>query len=282
MIVSRFAPSPTGYLHCGHAYSALLAACGADRFLLRIEDIDPVRCKPEFEAAIKEDLAWLGLRWEEPVRRQSDHRDDYQSALAFLREEGLLYPCFCSRKEIKREAEKAGLAPHADDGTVLYPGTCRSMDKREQADRLERGIPAVWRLNMAKAVKRTGALFWRDRLHGKIKARPENFGDVVLARKDVPTSYHLSVTVDDHLQKITHVIRGEDLFAATHIHRLLQALLGYTPPVYDHHPLLCDDNGRRYAKRNKAMTLRTLREKGEDPVALCRSLLEKQGESFLP
>ncbi|MDD3029470.1 MAG: tRNA glutamyl-Q(34) synthetase GluQRS [Alphaproteobacteria bacterium] len=276
MIVTRFAPSPTGYLHLGHAFSALLAAQEADVFLLRIENIDPVRCKPEFEDAIKEDLSWLGLRWEQPIRRQSEHIKDYQDALTFLREEGLVYPCFCSRRDVEREAQKAGLAPHADDGTVVYSGTCRNLSKEERTLRLDRGESVAWRLDMAKAVERTGALFWHDRLQGKIKAQPELFGDVVLARKDVPTSYHLSVTVDDHLQEITRVTRGQDLFASTHIHRLLQALLGYQTPEYSHHRLLLDPCGRRYAKRHHAVALRVLREKGVDPAALRADLLGKK------
>ncbi len=232
---------------------------------MRIEDIDPTRCKPEYTGAIFEDLRWLGLEWKEPVRRQSEHMADYAAALEFLREEGLVYPCFCTRRDIEIEAQKSGMAPHADDGTVAYPGTCRRLSAAEREEKIGKSAPVNWRLNVVESMKRTGPLYWHDRVRGKIEAHPEIFGDVVLARKDVPTSYHLSVTVDDHLQGISLVTRGEDLLASTHVHRLLQALLGYETPEYHHHPLMSDASGRRYAKRDKAAALRALRARGETP-----------------
>lgn len=268
MLITRFAPSPTGYLHLGHAYSALFAYEAArargGRFLLRIEDIDPVRCKPEFTEAIYEDLLWLGLTWEEPVRLQSQHMDDYAAALAKLKEMGLLYPCFCSRRDIEQEVMASAGAPHlaqqGPDGPV-YPGSCRNLDEIARAERL-RQTEANWRLDVAKAFAMTGPLSWSDRAAGRVEAAPLYFGDVVLARKDAPTSYHLSVTVDDCLQGVTLVTRGKDLFRATGIHRLLQALLGYPAPDYHHHELVTDADGRRFAKRDKSVTLRALRASG--------------------
>lgn len=263
-IVTRFAPSPTGRLHLGHAHSALFAAAQAGsggRFLLRIEDIDPGRCREEFIDGIFEDLAWLGLEWERPVRRQSQHLDDYRAALARLDGMGVLYPCFCTRKDIADEVARAGHAPHGPDG-VLYPGLCRHMDAAERADRLASGAPYALRLDMAAACARVGALRWHDRCAGEQIATPDIFGDVVLARKDTPTSYHLAVTVDDALQGVTLVTRGEDLFAASHVHRLLQALLELPVPDYHHHRLLTDERGKRFAKRDRSLTLQSLREAG--------------------
>ncbi|MDX9862025.1 MAG: tRNA glutamyl-Q(34) synthetase GluQRS [Rhodospirillales bacterium] len=277
--VTRFAPSPTGFLHLGHAYSALLAfraaRDGGGRFILRIEDIDAGRCRPEFEAAIYEDLAWLGLSWENPVRRQSEHMADYDAALATLEARGLVYPCFCSRADIAREIAAAAGAPHGPDGP-LYPGTCRHLDRAERARRIAAGQPHAWRLDVAAAVAETGPLFWEDAERGRVAAAPQVFGDVVLARKDTPASYHLAVTLDDAVQGVTLVTRGVDLFAATHVHRLLQALLGLATPAYRHHPLLLDEAGRRFAKRDKALTLRSQREAGRTPddvkalIARCR------------
>lgn len=274
MKITRFAPSPTGYLHLGHAYSALFAYRAAEggQFLLRIEDIDPVRCKSEFTDGIFEDLHWLGLKWPEPVRRQSQHIADYTAALDVLREQGLVYPCFCTRREIEQEVQGAAHAPHAEDGSPIYPGTCRALSETERAEKLAQHPAANWRLDVAAAMKKTGPLFWHDYARGRVEARTETFGDVVLARKDVPTSYHLSVTVDDHLQNITLVTRGEDLFASTHIHRLLQALLGFETPEYHHHPLLTDPSGRRYAKRDQSVTLRALRAQGEKPENIISAL----------
>lgn len=266
--VSRFAPSPTGYLHLGHAYAALVAhglARGAGgRFLLRIEDIDRGRCRPQFEAAIYEDLAWLGMRWETPVRRQSEHLDDYAAALAALDAAGLVYPCFCTRREIAAEIARSARAPHGPEGPV-YPGTCRALPEREATRRRRGGAPFALRLDMGRAARQAGALSWTDLDRGEIAARPEAFGDVVLARKDAPASYHLAVAVDDHLQGIEVVSRGADLFAATHVHRLLQALLGYRTPRYLHHRLVVDAAGRRLAKRHDGSRLRALREAGRTP-----------------
>lgn len=264
-VTTRFAPSPTGLLHLGHAHSALFAhaQAGSGRFLVRLEDIDPGRCRPEFDAAILADLAWLGLEWELPVRRQSQHLDDYARALARLDGMGLIYPCFCTRKDIQDEIERAGHAPHGPDG-VLYPGTCRRLDKAQAADRM--GEPHALRLDMAQACAMAGPLSWHDCEAGTIPARPQEFGDVVLARKDTPTSYHLAVSVDDHLQGVTLVTRGRDLFAATHVHRLLQHLLGLAVPDYHHHRLLTDEHGRRYAKRDRSLTLAALREQGLSPA----------------
>jgi glutamyl-Q tRNA(Asp) synthetase len=267
MPVTRFAPSPTGHLHLGHAYSALFAArsAGPDgRFILRIEDIDRARCRPEFTQAILEDLAWLALSWEQPVRRQSEHMDDYAAALARLEGMGLLYPCFCTRADVAREIAGADTAPHGPDGPV-YPGICRRLSAAEAAERKTAGAPFALRLKTYEAMTRTGPLTWHDREEGTVEARPDDFGDVVLARKDTPASYHLAVTVDDALQGVTLVTRGRDLFAATHIHRLLQALLDLPVPDHHHHRLLTGAGGERLAKRDKAATLRSLREAGHTP-----------------
>ncbi len=272
--VTRFAPSPTGYLHLGHAYSALFArraAADGGRFLLRVEDIDRGRCRPEFEDAIYEDLAWLGLSWETPVRRQSEHFDDYLAALNQLTDAGLTYPCFCTRKEIETEIDAAGGAPHGPDGPV-YPGTCRHLSTSEREERISAGEAHAIRLDMDAAVMRTGALTWNDARAGEVAACPERFGDVVLARKDTPTSYHLSVTLDDHIQGITLVTRGTDLFEATDVHRLLQALLTLDVPSYHHHPLLTGDDGKRFAKRDKSLTIRELRESGRSPDDVIRMM----------
>jgi glutamyl-Q tRNA(Asp) synthetase len=267
-VVTRFAPSPTGYLHLGHAYSALFAEQAArttgGRFLLRIEDIDHGRCRPAFEDAIYADLAWLGLEWETPVRRQSAHFADYRDALDRLDADGLIYPCFCTRKDIEAEIDAAGGAPHGPDGPV-YPGTCRHLDPGERSDRLDAGEAHALRLDMDAARRQTGPLTWNDSDAGTVTAAPERFGDVVLARKDTPTSYHLSVTLDDHLQGVTLVTRGLDLFEATDVHRLLQALLGLEVPAYRHHPLLAGDDGKRFAKRDKSLTIASLREDGATP-----------------
>jgi len=264
---TRFAPSPSGRLHLGHAHSALFAARAAagGRFLLRIEDIDLGRCRPEHEAGILEDLAWLGLTWETPVRRQSEHFADYRTALDRLRGEGLVYPCFCTRREIAAEIARAGSAPHGPDGP-LYPGTCRRRAEDERAERLAAGEPHAWRLDLAEAQRRAGPLTWHDLGAGEQAARPELLGDAVLARKEVPTSYHLAVTLDDALQEIGLVTRGQDLFHATHLHRLLQALLGLPVPRWHHHALLSDAEGKRLAKRHDALSLTALRAAGRSPA----------------
>lgn len=267
--VTRFAPSPTGLLHLGHAHSALFG-WGAARergglFLLRIEDIDPGRCRPEFELSLMEDLSWLGLSWPVPVRRQSDHLDDYRAALDRLASSGVTYPCFCTRKEIEEEIARAGHAPHGPDG-ALYPGTCRHLSAGERSERMASGQAFAIRLDVARTSRLAGPLSWHDGDAGTIDATPEILGDVVLARKDIPTSYHLSVTVDDALQGVTLVTRGRDLFHATHLHRLLQAMLGLPTPGYHHHGLLTNDRGERLAKRDKSVSLRALRESGRTPA----------------
>lgn len=263
--VTRFAPSPTGYLHRGHAFSALTAYQAAQsahgRFILRIEDIDRTRSRPEFETGILEDLAWLGLQWEEPVRRQSDHLDDYQPALERLAAHGLLYRCFRTRKEI---ALAIAGAPHG--AMEAWRGAPLAAD--EEAARLAAGEPFAWRLSLSAAEEALGGfdrLTFVDAHRGEVRATPAVGGDVVLARKDVGVAYHLAVVVDDALQGITHVIRGEDLFEATHVQRLLQALLDLPTPLYRHHRLLTGPDGRRYAKRDRAETLRELRARGVTP-----------------
>jgi len=271
VFTTRFAPSPTGLLHLGNACSALSAwhAVGGavGRFLLRIEDIDPVRCRPVFEEALAEDLRWLGLSWPEPIRRQSEHLDDYREALTRLTELGVVYPCFCTRAEIAAEIARSGGAPHGPDG-AQYPGTCRRLSALERDERRARGDPHALRLDAAAAAALTGPLSWEDRRLGRQDFDPGNLVDVVLARKDVPTSYHLSVTVDDYLQGITLVVRGEDLVASTPVHRTLQALLDYPEPIYVHHPLLLMPDGTRMAKRTGGLTLRSLREMGLSPAAV--------------
>ena len=238
------------------------------RFLLRIEDIDRTRCRPEFDAAILEDLAWLGVAWDGPVRRQSEHLDDYRAALARLEATGLVYPCFCTRRDIVTAVD----APHEPDGP-LYPGTCRALDPPTRAARIAAGESYAVRLDAERARRQVDGLNWTDLDAGVVAARPELFGDVVLARKDTPTSYHLSVTVDDAIQGVTLVTRGEDLRPATHVHRLLQALLELPTPAYRFHRLLTDVTGRRLAKRDRAETLRALREAGRSPAEV-RALLE--------
>jgi glutamyl-Q tRNA(Asp) synthetase len=268
-LVTRFAPSPTGYLHLGHAYSALLAWRRAretgGRFLLRLEDIDTTRCRPEYADAALADLAWLGLDWDGEVRRQSAHFADHRAALDRLAAMGLIYPCFCTRAEIQAEIARAGSAPHGPEGP-LYPGTCRRLEPAERARRRDSGQAFALRLDVARAVARTGPLDWLDEHAGSVRADPASHGDVVLARKELPTSYHLAVTVDDALQGVTLVTRGEDLFTATHVHRLLQALLDLPAPRYHHHRLLTDASGRRYAKRDRALTIAALRAAGRSPA----------------
>ena len=268
VFVTRFAPSPTGYLHIGHAYSALTAwhtaIAAGGRFILRMEDIDVGRCKPEFEEAIYEDLAWLGIEWETPVRRQSEHLADYANALARLDSLGLTYPCFCTRSDIRAELWRIDGAPHGNAGPV-YPGTCRDLPDHDRRARVAAGEEHAIRLRMAEAVSRTGAVIWRDLDRGAITGDPMSHGDFVLARKDIPTSYHLAVTIDDALQGITLVTRGADLVDFTDIHRVLQDLLGLAAPQYRHHTLLTDANGRRYAKRDRSLTIRALRAAGLTP-----------------
>jgi glutamyl-Q tRNA(Asp) synthetase len=275
VIVTRFAPSPTGYLHLGHAYSALIAWRAAreagGRFLLRIEDIDTTRCRPEFTAAILEDLAWLGIDWDGDVREQSEYFADYEAALDKLDVLGVLYPCFCSRAEIAR----ASAAPQGEE-VLRYPGTCRSISTEERVHRIAAGESFGLRLDVARALARRAPLEWEEDGRGMIAAEPERLGDVVVARKDAPTSYHLAVTVDDALQGVTLVTRGADLFMSTHIHRLLQALLDLPVPRYRHHRLLTDAQGKRFAKRDRALTLRALRDAGRT-AAEVRAMAEQTG-----
>ena len=273
--VTRFAPSPTGPLHRGHAFSALtaqaLAHAAGGRMLLRIEDIDAGRCRPEFEAAVLEDLAWLGLSWETPVRRQSDHLADYAAALERLRADGLVYRCFKTRREI---LDDIGRAPH--EPAAPYVGA--PLPAAEEAARVEAGEPFAWRLSLASARRGLGPA-WNDLSfveagagpggeHGLQKAEPERAGDVILGRKGLGAAYHLAVVVDDALQGITHVVRGADLFEAAHIQRLLQALLGLTTPTYHHHRLLLRADGKRFAKRDQAETLADIRARGVGAAAL--------------
>lgn len=273
--VFRFAPSPNGYLHLGHAYSALanfaLARERGGRFLLRIEDIDATRCRPEYEAAIYEDLAWLGIAWEEPVRRQSEHMADYRAALTELQAQGVVFASFESRAELARlvaEREREGAWPRDPDGAPLYAGSGRSLSAAERDARIAAGKPYAIRLDMEAALQRAGALSWielgcgPDGESGSVRAEPQAWGDVVLARKETPTSYHLSVVVDDAAQGITEVVRGADLFHATSVHRLLQALLGLPSPRYRHHRLILDADGRKLAKSTQATALRELRRQG--------------------
>jgi glutamyl-Q tRNA(Asp) synthetase len=275
--VTRFAPSPTGRLHLGHAYSALLAHDFARErdgaFLLRIEDIDPGRARAEHVDAILQDLLWLGLEWDGEIVYQSERLPLYAEALETLKRRGLVYPCFCTRAAIAAEIAASVEAPHGPDGPI-YPGTCRGLP----ADERDRGLadrPHAWRLDVARASAQAGPLVWHDH-DVEVRAEPGRFGDVVLARKDAPASYHLAVTVDDADLGVTDVVRGRDLFEATHVHRLLQALLELPTPRYRHHRLLTDDQGQRLAKRHRAPTLGDLRRSGVDPEALVASLRDGQ------
>jgi glutamyl-Q tRNA(Asp) synthetase len=281
--VFRFAPSPNGYLHLGHAYSALLnfdsAREAGGRFLLRIEDIDTARCKSEFETAIYQDLAWLGLTWEAPVRRQCGHLADYREALETLSAQGLVYPGFESRAEIaKLVARREANAPWPcdPDGVPLYPGAAKLLSSKERVRLLESGTPYALRLDMAAACACAGDLTWIEHGEGPggetgaVAARPEAWGDVILARKETPTSYHLSVVIDDALQGVTEVVRGEDLFWSTSVHRLLHRLLGLPQPSYRHHRLILDGEGRKLSKSSEATGLRELRAGGATPADIRR------------
>ncbi len=279
--VFRFAPSPNGHLHLGHAYSALLNFDSARQrggaFLLRIEDIDATRCRPEYEAAIYEDLRWLGITWEEPVRRQSEHFGAYRDAIDKLAAQGLIYPSFESRAEIARlvEArEKVAPWPRDPDGAPLYPGTAKTLSPTERERLMAAGAPFAFRLDMEAAIARAGSLAWieqgagPDGEAGEVAARPEAWGDVILARKETPTSYHLSVVIDDALQGVSEVVRGEDLFWSTSVHRLLQQLLGIAQPIYRHHPLIRDEAGQKLSKSTQATGLRELRAAGVPPTKI--------------
>ena len=278
--VFRFAPSPNGYLHLGHALSALLnfelARAAGGRLLLRIEDIDRSRSRPQFEQAIYDDLHWLGLSWEQPVRRQSEHFVDYADAVARLDAMGLLFAAFESRGEIARLAAERAPWPNDPDGAPLYPGNGKSLDAPERARRIASGEAYALRLDIDKAVARAGPLDWQETgtgpygETGTIVADPRAWGDVVLARREMPTSYHLSVVVDDALQGVSHVVRGADLFWSTSMHRLLQALLGLPAPVYRHHQLILDADGRKLSKSTQATSLRELRAAGVSPADIRR------------
>ncbi|WP_022696314.1 tRNA glutamyl-Q(34) synthetase GluQRS [Euryhalocaulis caribicus] len=277
--ITRFAPSPTGHLHLGHAFSAFQARRAADaaggRFLLRIEDIDLTRCKPEYETAILEDLAWLGLDWEQPVRRQSDHFADYAAALEAMTAKGVMYRCFKTRREIMEEIDRA---PHGPAEVYTGPETPMSADEEEA--RIASGEAYAWRISLSACRDLLGADFARLSFFeegtgpagetGELRAEPERLGDAVLARKDVATSYHLACTHDDALQGVSHVVRGQDLYEVTHLHRLIQAVMDWPVPVYRHHRLLADETGERLAKRRGSMTLQAMRNAGftaEDAIA---------------
>jgi glutamyl-Q tRNA(Asp) synthetase len=264
MIITRFAPSPTGDLHLGHVYAAKvahdLARESGGRFLLRQEDIDAGRVKPEFYRRIEEDLEWLGLRWDGEILLQSERREAYENALETLKSMGLAYPCFCTRKDI----QAALSAPHGSDAAI-YPGICRSLSTAETSDRIAAGEAHAWRFEAGKAAAIHGDLSFYDLRFGKIRVDTSVNGDAILARKDIGVAYHLAVVVDDQFQEITHVTRGEDLLEATHIHRQLQAVLGYREPLYLHHTLVRDENGKRLAKRDAARSIHSLREQGFSP-----------------
>lgn len=281
--VFRFAPSPNGFLHLGHAYSALLnfdlARETGGRLLLRIEDIDPIRCRPEFENALYEDLEWLGVSWERPVRRQSDHLEVYRDGLERLERVGLVYPAFESRSQIKalvQAKDKISAWPRDPDNGPLYPGDAKSMSSKERDGKIRSGAPYVLRVDMAAAVARAGKLSWTEEgagpngETGSVAANPNQWGDVVLARKETPTSYHLSVVIDDALQGVTNVVRGVDLFWATGVHRLLQQLLDLPQPLYRHHPLVLDESGKKLSKSDAATGLRQLRANGATPETIRR------------
>ena len=285
--ITRFAPSPTGAMHLGHVFAAMVAHGRAresgGRFLLRHEDIDASRCSDAFAAAIEDDLRWLGLTWDGPVLRQSSRLAAYAGALQRLDALGVLYPCFCTRREIQEEIARMGGAPHGPDGPV-YPGSCRPNGEAGRtilaAEAPTSTSPPALRLDVAKAMALTGPLEWRDLRHGPQPAMPDMLGDVVLARKDAGTSYHLAVVVDDAWQGVTLVTRGEDILPSTHIHRLLQALLGLPVPTWDHHPLVCDARGVRLAKRDHAMAIATLRAAGWSPDRILEAA--RRGQSGLP
>ncbi len=285
-LVTRFAPSPTGELHLGSAYSAWTgwhrAREAGGTFLVRIEDIDIRRCKREYETALLADLKWLGFTWDGEVRRQSDHFADYGRALDRLDECGLVYPCFCSRADIEREIAASANAPHSQrqgpDGP-LYPGTCRHLPAAERRQRMAAGHEHCMRLDAGRAAGQAGPYHFVDETLGRVEGQPMLMGDFVIARKDTPTSYHLSVTVDDHLQGVTLVTRGVDVLPSTHVHGLLQKLLGYETPRYAHHKLLTDASGRRFAKRDRDMTIRAMRDAGMTRDEVVQLALRTAGQA---
>lgn len=279
-IRTRFAPSPTGRLHLGHALAAKVAHDLArsepdGRFLLRFEDIDGPRVREEYYQGIEEDMQWLGFQWDETPLRQTTRTAAYEAALANLKDRGLVYPCFCTRKEIQAEIANMAAAPQGPEGPI-YPGTCRKLTPSGQQERIDSGQAHAWRIDATKASALTGPLTFHDLRFGTIPVNPALLGDVVLARKDIGTAYHLAVVVDDAFQEITHVTRGDDLLSSTHVHRLLQALLGLPEPVYLHHELVLDEHGKRLAKRHDALSIATMREQGMDRSLGLQSIVSRR------
>ena len=274
-MIARFAPSPTGPLHLGHAYAAVfayeLAMEKGGRFLLRFEDIDVTRVRDQYYLAIERDLVWLGIHWDGTPIRQKDRLPAYTESLQKLKSLHVVYPCFCTRREIQQELKSMIHAPHSPEGEAMYPGTCRDLTPTERAERIGQGQAHCWRLDARRAIELTGPLVFEDQIKGRLDVDPLLLGDVVLARKDIATSYHLAVVTDDHFQGVTDVTRGEDLLSSTHVHRILQSLLGLAVPVYHHHRLIVDEAGKRLAKRDDALSLATLRDLGkkrEDILAM--------------
>lgn len=274
-MIARFAPSPTGPLHLGHAYAAVfayeLAMEKGGRFLLRFEDIDVTRVRDQYYLAIERDLVWLGIHWDGTPIRQKDRLPAYTESLQKLKSLHVVYPCFCTRREIQQELKSMIHAPHGPEGEATYPGTCRDLTPTERAERIGQGQAHCWRLDARRAIELTGPLVFEDQIKGRLDVDPLLLGDVVLARKDIATSYHLAVVTDDHFQGVTDVTRGEDLLSSTHVHRILQSLLGLAVPVYHHHRLIVDEAGKRLAKRDDAVSLATLRDQGkkrEDILAM--------------
>jgi len=274
-VIARFAPSPTGPLHLGHAYAAVfayeLAMEKGGRFLLRFEDIDVTRVRNQYYLAIERDLAWLGIHWDGTPIRQKDRLSAYTVSLQKLKSLHVVYPCFCTRREIQQELKYMINAPHGSEGETIYPGTCRDLTPTERAERIGQGQAHCWRLDARRAIDLTGPLVFEDQIKGRLAVDPLLLGDVVLARKDIATSYHLAVVTDDHFQGVTDVTRGEDLLSSTHVHRILQSLLGLAVPVYHHHRLIVDEADKRLAKRDDAVSLATLRDQGkkrEDILAM--------------
>ena len=266
---TRFAPSPTGHLHLGHAFAALfahnLARASGGSFLLRFEDIDTTRVRDDYYQAIEEDLRWLGIEWDTAPIRQSNRMPKYMNTLDTLKSLGVIYPCFCTRREIQKEIASISNAPHGPEG-ALYPGSCKKLTISQRDDRIKAGESHCWRLDSALAAEKTGRLIFHDAFQGEIEVDASLLGDVILARKDIATSYHLAVVVDDAFQKISDVTRGEDLLPSTHVHRILQELLEIPSTTYHHHPLILDTSGKRLAKRNDSLSIRTLRKNGASPA----------------
>jgi glutamyl-Q tRNA(Asp) synthetase len=282
---TRFAPSPTGLMHLGHALAARVArdlarADPGGRFLLRFEDIDSSRVRPEYYAAIETDLRWLGLDWDGEALRQSVRSGAYRDALERLVSRGLVYPCFCTRAGIQAELARMVAAPHGSEGPH-YPGSCRALSPAERSAKIQAGQPHAWRLDVGAASMVVGPLDFDDLRHGRIAVDPLTLGDVVLARKDIGVAYHLAVVIDDAWQEVSHVTRGDDLLPATHVHRVLQELLGLPRPIYLHHPLVLDSAGRRLAKRNESLSLAALRAGGATPEQILARIPADAGADFI-